>query len=116
MTRAIALLDRPAAASFGMTPIVVVDDERVRVLGLAAASAHRGRGLRCSQVDDLIRSGHALALDAEVPGDLEADTVALWLGNSFTDSAQALGLPPAPLPASPLSAQGGIGAPAGRMA
>ncbi len=107
MTRVVALLDKPTTTSFGMTPVVVTDGETLRVLGLAEPSVHRSRGLGRTDVDELVRGGHALALDSEVPADLAPDTVAMWLGDSFAESARALGLPPAPLPASPLAAPGG---------
>jgi hypothetical protein len=107
MMRAIALLDKPTPASFGMASVVVADGETLRVLGLAGPSVHRGRGLGRSDVEELVRGGHALPLDSEVPADLAPDTVALWLGDSFAESARALGLSPAPLLASHMTATGG---------
>jgi len=107
VARAIALLDKPNSASFGMAPVVVADDASVRVLGFASASAHRGRGVTRPQVEELIRGGHALPVDADVPSALKPNTVALWFGDVFAKSAKALDLPAAPLPASPLEARGG---------
>jgi hypothetical protein len=107
MTRAIALLDRPTSSSFGMTPLVVREEDAIRVLGLAGPSVHRGRGMGRTDVDDLIAGGHALPVEWDVSDGLGSDAVALWVGDSFAASADALGLPPAPLPAAPMTAHGG---------
>lgn len=108
MTRGLVLLDKPSERSFGMTAIVVENNGEVRVLGLAPSSAARGRALTEAQVGELIQGGHALSLEhVALPDGLTSDTVALWLGDAFLERAKALALPPAPLPASPVAAEGG---------
>src|SRR5580658_8918151 len=62
VSRVLALLDKPSAGSFGMTPIVVEHEGRVSVLGLAPPSVHRGRSLTAGEVEELIRGGHALGI------------------------------------------------------
>jgi hypothetical protein len=110
MIRALALIDKPSAASFGMTPIVLEDNGNVRVLGLAPASAPRGLGVTKDEVQELIRGGHALSADDAALSEqikLSSDTVALWLGDAFADRASKLGLPHAPLPAFSVQMPGG---------
>jgi hypothetical protein len=107
MTRALALLDKPSEASFGMTPVVVDDGGVVRVLGLAPGSAYRGHGLQGADLHELIRGGHALAANAALPDELPEETVALWLGTGFAKRAESLDLPSAPLPALSFDAEGG---------
>jgi len=108
MTRTLALLDKPNRSSFGLTPLAVEERGGVRVLGLAPASVHRGRGLDDRQVQELISGGHALATEISIPQDeLSSDTVALWLGEAFAERAEKLNLPTAPLPTVSHRADGG---------
>lgn len=94
MANLIALLDKPSKKSLGMVPAVVKESDRsIRVLGLAAESTHRAKGLSEREVKDLIYGGDALKVeDAIVKDHLADDTAALWLGHSFKDGAKEAGV------------------------
>jgi hypothetical protein len=99
LKRVRALLDRPSHESFGMTPLVIEDGDQLHVHGLAPASAHRAQPLSTNELDELLRGGHGLGVDQELRREPAPNAVALWLGDSFSKRAEALLLPPAPLPA-----------------
>ncbi|HLL05613.1 MAG TPA: hypothetical protein VK539_33900 [Myxococcaceae bacterium] len=100
MSRILALLDRPQRQSLGIVPLVISQDEKIQVLGLAPASAHRGRNLSAEDVEHLIRAHHAMRSDATAPDILTQRHAALWMGAEFTENSKKLGLPLPPLPRS----------------
>ena len=99
MTRILALLDRPSARSFGMVPVAVEIDDKVRVTGLSGGSRHRAQTLTIADVGDLVDSGHALRVSGgDKDREIDDSEVALWLGHGFEEEAEDLALPPPPRP------------------
>lgn len=89
MTRVVAMLDPPSRRSFGISPVVVRDDDgALRVCGYTFVQ----RGMRTHDLTALLESNQARTLDVAV-ATCPDTTVAWWIGTDFEDDAHEAGLP-----------------------
>jgi len=95
MSELIALLDPPANDSMGAVPVVTREsDGGMFVRGLA--HSHR-RPISLTELNELLSSRQAISTDP-IPVDFpdNSNPVAMWVGEAFAESANRLGMPPAP--------------------
>jgi hypothetical protein len=91
-----------------MVPTVTEQNGSIAVTGFAPPSSHRAKLVTKDEVNELVDSGHALGvrgahLDSAIPD----KSVALWIGERFTEISAGIGLFPPALPPRKFNAAGG---------
>lgn len=89
-----AVLDRPTAASLGMLGVVIArEDGGLRTDGVLGS---QGGPITETELEDLIRGGHALRVRELAIDPPESAVAALWVGNEFAEHTSAIPVPPLP--------------------
>lgn len=96
MTRVVARLDPPSTRSLAVSALVLEESGKLAVSGLAPDSHPRAKPIS-TELETLLKAGHAATTNVEIPSPSASNLVSLWVGREFREGAAAVEVPAPPI-------------------